>query len=86
MQAKLAEHTRNPDSPAKGHLAMPAKRVSPSRTCSASFRGAAPLEPKRPAGVSCEQDCSSDGALPNVPPETLKLPQEPHVAFYQHAQ
>ena len=36
----------------------PTKRVSPSGTCSASLRGAAPVEPKRPADVSCEPGLS----------------------------
>lgn len=37
---------------------VPTKRVSPSGTCSASLRGAAPVEPKRPADVSCEPGLS----------------------------
>ena len=32
------------------------------------------------------EDCLSDWASPSVPPETLELPQEAHVAFDQHAQ
>ena len=44
---------------------VPTKRVSPSGTCSASLRGAAPIEPKRPVGVSCEPGLPSDWELPN---------------------
>ena len=45
--------------------AVPTKRVSPSGTCCASLRGAAPIEPKRPVGVSCEPGLPSDWELPN---------------------